>query len=360
MPHIVLTRISIDDGLILVAWLLAVGEAACVYNYTLLSWQGYHYYDIPELSIALQVRAKQFDLANQLLYQPILDIVKSSIIIFLWRLDDQRRGIRVALTTLFVFNNCHMVAIFFADLSQCTPLHYFWDSPWMDTVVDGQVVKEGGTCIDRLLFYLLASGFSVLTDILILLIPAAMVWNLHLPPRKKVAVWAIFSLGWIVTIVGVTRIVLYYYRFQPDNIDRSYSVSFTISGMEANVAIAAACGPSLKALFTHYVPHFFASRNGSGPHGHVHYTPEGYATSEQRRRSAYTGRARAWDSKGSRPLDAQYGMQNLDSIERGEDNESQEAIMRCESVITTKTEFDFGFENDPVTRMLRPANRPNM
>jgi hypothetical protein len=53
--------------------------------------------------------------------------------------------------------------------------------------------------------------------------------------RKKIAVWGILSLGWIVTIVGITRIILYWYRFQPNNIDRSHSVTFTISGKKSLV-----------------------------------------------------------------------------------------------------------------------------
>jgi hypothetical protein len=43
------------------------------------------------------------------------------------------------------------------------------------------------------------------------------------------------SLGWVVAVVGTVRIVLYYYRFQPDNIDRSYSLAYTISGAEVNM-----------------------------------------------------------------------------------------------------------------------------
>jgi hypothetical protein len=56
---------------ILLAWLLAVGEAFAVYQYTLRSWAGYHYYDIPELTLDQQVEAGQYNVANQLLYNPI-------------------------------------------------------------------------------------------------------------------------------------------------------------------------------------------------------------------------------------------------------------------------------------------------
>ena len=226
----------------------------------------------------------------------------------------------------------------------------------MDTIVDGEVVKRGGSCIDQLTFYLVQSGLAVLTDILILLIPPAMMWNLRMKRRKKVAVWAILSLGWIVTVVGIVRIVLYYYRFQPNNIDRSYSVAYTISIMEANVAIMASCGPALKALFTRYVPQMFGSCNATETQGNVHYWPRDYEPTSNRVRSAYSQQMRSWNSKTGRTRDLHYGLEILESIERDNDVESQEPIVGSDSVRTNKSGFDFGFTGKGVSRPDMAAN----
>ena len=168
--------------------------------------------------------------------------------------------------------------------------------------------------------------------------------------RKKVAVWGILSLGWIVTIVGITRIILYWYRFQPDNIDRSYSLTFTVSGCEANLAIMAACGPALKALFTRFVPRMFGSRNITEPRGNVQYWPRGYEGSPREGRgSTLSQRGRSWNSKPSnRPRDMQYGMEILESIEQENDGDSQEPIVRNESVTTVKSAFDVGFHTEDI------------
>ena len=230
----------------------------------------------------------------------------------------------------------------------------------MDTTGDGgEVIIRGGSCIDQLTFYMVQSGLAVFTDILILLIPPAMMWNLRMRTRKKVAVWAILSLGWIVTVVGITRIVLYYHRFQPDNIDRSYSVVYTISIMEANVAIMASCGPALKALFTRYLPHMFGSRNATETQGNVHYWPGDFEPSSNRVRSAYSQQMRSRDSKTSRARDMQYGMEILESIERDNDVESEEPIVRSESVRTDKSGFDFGFASKGVSRPEMAAYSSN-
>lgn len=241
---------------------------------------------------------------------------------------------------------------------QCSPLNYYWDAPRMDTVVSGKVVKAGGTCFNQLVFYMVQSGLAVLTDILILLIPLAMMWNLRMRRRRKIAVWCILSLGWIVTIVGITRIVLYCHRFQPTNIDRSYSVSYTVSGMEVNLAIMTACGPALKALVTRCKPKIFGSRNVTEPRGNIYYRPREFDGSNGRDGSGLSQRMRSWNSKPtSRPRDMQYGLEILESIERENDGESEEPIFRNESVTTDNSGFDFGLIKDEIKRpeMARPG-----
>lgn len=207
-----------------------------VYLFSLKSWQGYHYYDVPDLSIEDRIKAAKYDIANQLLYNPILALVKASIIFFLWRLEDQRKVIRWSLISFFLLNLGLAVATFVADLCQCTPVSYYWNHYKTDTSdAEGNVIEKAGACIDQVNFFLITAGLSVLTDILIMLIPAAMIWGLKMKKSKKIAVWAVMSLGWVVAIIGAVRIGLYYHRFQPDNIDRSYSVAYTISGAEVNM-----------------------------------------------------------------------------------------------------------------------------
>ena len=46
----------------------------------------------------------------------------------------------------------------------------------------------------------------------------------------------------------------------------------------------------------------------------------------------------------------QYGMEILESIEQENDNGSQEAIVRNESVKTDKSAFDFGFHTEDIAK----------
>jgi hypothetical protein len=225
-----------DDYTIVVAWALAVGQATVSYIVSVKTWQGYHVYDIPDFSVDERVVAAKYDIANQLLYNPILALVKASIVFFLWRLEDRRKVIRWSLVSFFVLNLALAISTFVADLCQCTPVSYHWNKYRTDTYeVSGNVLVQTGTCINVINFFLITAGLSVLTDILIMIIPAAMVWGLKMNRSKKIAVWAVMSLGWVVVIVGVVRIALFITQSRPGNLDPTYSLGFTISGVEVNM-----------------------------------------------------------------------------------------------------------------------------
>lgn len=151
-----------------------------------------------------------------------------------------------------------------------------------------------------------------------------------------------------VVIIGCIRLALYYYRFRPDNIDRSYSVTITTSGMEVNIALIACCGPALKALSHRYFPGLFGSQSGGTHRNTVYYDPEGYNRSGGKGNTSYRHREHL-SSKGDRPQDAQYGLRDLGPVGRETDGDSQEAIVHAESVSTKRDdELDFGFDAVPV------------
>lgn len=171
-----------DDGFIVGAWILAIGQTYTAWMYTKLTYSGYHSSDVPQLSIQEKIMGQKYNLANQLLYNPILAIVKASVIVFLFRLEDRRRIVRLDLHTLSAVN-LGLLSIFLSDLFQCSPFRYVYDFPAMDlaaqkaTRADTKGRKEtelvkGGQCINQIAFFLGSAGFTIVTDIWLLCIPA--------------------------------------------------------------------------------------------------------------------------------------------------------------------------------------------
>jgi hypothetical protein len=265
-----------DDALCVFAWALAVANAAVTYRFTIVYHIGYHIWDVPEPSIEDQVYASKLSMAQQLLYNPILCLVKASIMLFLMRLGDQRRVIRYSLTAFFVFNIGHMIAVFFGVLTQCLPIHMYWDHPYTDQIIDGKLVNPNLTSIDAEAFSMSTTSIAILTDILILIIPIAMVWPLRLNWRKKLAIGCVLSLGWIVVVIALIRLKSFYDLFNVVNPDPTYALGVTISVVEVNVAITLSCGPAINSMITRFAPKLFASRGASSYTAHTAEDPYGY------------------------------------------------------------------------------------
>ena len=83
------------------------------------------------------------------------------------------------------------------NIFQCTPIRYAYLRPLLDTTSpDGTLVK-GGQCIKSLNFIMASCGLSIFMDLIIIPIPTAMVWNLQMRRKTKLAVVGVMSMGWM-------------------------------------------------------------------------------------------------------------------------------------------------------------------
>ncbi|KAF2838639.1 hypothetical protein M501DRAFT_975270 [Patellaria atrata CBS 101060] len=266
----VLRRLHWDDALIVLAWLLIIGQTVSVYKVIKVSYIGYHIYDIPQVDLHQLTVGNIYNFANQLFYYPILCIIKAAVIIFLLRIGDNRPAVKISLQVLFAVNLMMLVAFWLTDLLQCTPLKYVWEFIEMDIeaqikagadengMLNGELVK-GGKCIDQVGFFITSASLHVVTDVIVLVIPMAMVWHLRMVMKKKVAVIVILSLGWVVTGVSIARPIIFKRDLNPNRPDPTYGVGITISGIEVNLALIAACAPALKALTKRFAPKIWSN-----------------------------------------------------------------------------------------------------
>lgn len=120
----------------------------------------------------------------QVLYNPILALVKSSILIFLLRLGGHRRLIRYSIYVLNTFNICQMIAIFVTVLVQTIPAHAYWN---LDV--------ERSHQIDSFTFYIVTAVITIITDFLVLLIPIWIFSGLQMRIVPKIALILVFMMG---------------------------------------------------------------------------------------------------------------------------------------------------------------------
>ncbi|KAF7631711.1 hypothetical protein AFLA_012564 [Aspergillus flavus NRRL3357] len=153
-----------NDGLIVVAWVLAIGQTYTVWMYTKLTYQGYHSSDVPPLSTTEKVTGQKKT------HRPLEPLCP-------FRCEHVPANLQLPVGSFSV---------------QSASLRYVFDYPTMDSaaqkaagadangIKDGKVA-QGGHCINQKAFFLGSAAFTIVTEIWLLCIPAIIIWRLRMP-----------------------------------------------------------------------------------------------------------------------------------------------------------------------------------
>ena len=123
---------------------------------------------------------------EQLCYNPVLALVKASVLVFLLRLGGHDRTIWLVIWTLMFVNAAHALAVLFGALFQCLPIRTNWTPALRD--------DPNTVCIDDS-FHIIQSAFTIFTDVLILALPFWIFMGLRMPRSNKLAVLSVFAVG---------------------------------------------------------------------------------------------------------------------------------------------------------------------
>ncbi|KAI8634828.1 hypothetical protein F5Y19DRAFT_126996 [Xylariaceae sp. FL1651] len=237
-------QFGLDDALVCIAMVLSILETAASYMFIRTNFIGIRWEDIPPHD---PVPGLIWNYAIEILYNPILALVKTSILLFLLRLFGQKPGVRRFILWLNAANIGNLLAVFFATVLQCIPVEKNW-KPSIE-----------GTCIDRRILFTVSSSFNILTDMLILGLPLRIFIDLKIPRRTKIALMFVFLLGFLTTITSIARLALLVQglfmlksTFSPDA-----NIGFVTSAIETNLALITASAPALRPLLRAWFPKLF-------------------------------------------------------------------------------------------------------
>ncbi|PGH31228.1 hypothetical protein GX50_06013 [[Emmonsia] crescens] len=119
-------------------------------------------------------------------------------------------------------------------------------------------------CVDRFAVTFAASIGNTLLDLLTMLLPIPIAWQLRLPIRQRLAVIGIFCLGAIVVVASCIKT-----RYIVSAIGESYDEQFDayplwiMSIVEIDLGIICASAPALRPLVSRYMPKVFGSMSRS-------------------------------------------------------------------------------------------------
>jgi hypothetical protein len=201
----------------------------------------------------------------------MLAFIKLSFLITLIKLQSANRWIQRSLWTLFAINGTFLIAGFIASITPCIPLERFWDK------------TVPGTCQNSEQYVISTIIVTIITDALVTVIPAWIIYDLQMPRKEKITVICFMSLGLVVTAVASYRLRYYVVIFSlPDyHTESPYNVRTPLSNIEGNLAAIAACGATLKWILGRFIPFFDSGRTTQG--SSRSYNTSGHGTNKSRR-----------------------------------------------------------------------------
>ncbi|KAL4999870.1 hypothetical protein BDV10DRAFT_184014 [Aspergillus recurvatus] len=225
-------RLQADDWWILISWITALGLSINVWVFGSITGIG-HYKIDPTIGIP---RSLQCLLVSSLILQVSLSVVKISILFLYKRIFTTPRFQLFAWIAIYVMG-AWGILYFFLVLFEGDPISAAWTGVGRfryDTVAIG--VSQVGT--------------SIALDFIVLMFPLPVIWTLHMPTRRKIAVALIFWLGALQLLcrshrsTSSTEIV----SFQGSH-RRGHGLQFIFMILEPNCSIIAACLPCYGPLF---------------------------------------------------------------------------------------------------------------
>ncbi|KAI6375143.1 hypothetical protein MCOR25_003037 [Pyricularia grisea] len=183
---------------------------------------------------------------TELIYVLVLGLVKYSTLCLYWRVFGAEKRNRITIWIMAGLVTGWVVAIIVTSVLQCYPVNAYWERFNLENPMSPSQFKCG---VDTKQFFIGNAIPTVVTNLLLLVMPVPYVWRLRMPTPQKVAVLAVFLFGFIVTVVSAIRLVM----IIKDNLtdpDVTWSISDSIiwSNVECNIAIFCCSLPTLKPI----------------------------------------------------------------------------------------------------------------
>ncbi|KAF5520938.1 hypothetical protein CGCA056_v008882 [Colletotrichum aenigma] len=163
---------------------------------------------------------------GQLFHFTSMACLKCSICALVLRLND-KKGLRIFIHTIIAGVLVTNMGVVVVLLAECRPAG-FWRGPsaqcWPNKI--------------RIYWIYATIAHSVLTDLILSFIPLTLIWKVNIPPRKKILVMCLMSLGLVASAFGITRAT--FLGVSNDDLSWTFCIVAIWSNLELFLGIVAA------------------------------------------------------------------------------------------------------------------------
>ncbi|PGG98810.1 hypothetical protein GX51_06606 [Blastomyces parvus] len=256
------TRITfsfgVDDVWILVTMIPSSGLAACVLTANINYGWDRHIWDLEAHKFK---PGMQLATSCYVLFALATSTTKLSLLAFYRRLlsPHSHKTYRWVILSLEILSTIVTLAYVFGVPFLCKPIGAAWDftPPLYRPAYDYH-------CIERFDITFAASIVNAVLDLLTMLVPIPIAWQLQLPIRQRLAVIAIFCLGAIVVAASCVK-TRYIVTAMAESYDEQFDAYplWIMSIVEIDLGIICASAPALRPLISRYMPKTFGTLSRS-------------------------------------------------------------------------------------------------
>ncbi|KAK8084911.1 hypothetical protein PG997_006182 [Apiospora hydei] len=230
-------ELDASDYLILVALVNVLGYQGLNMACVLVGGAGWHVKELTE-RFGIESGPTTFIkmmLAQQIVWATSLAFTKISILVLYCRIFTLRMFTIVAWVTSVVIL-LWVILVVAGSLAICQPAAFNWDQ-----------TIPGGHCGDSVKLWLSHGILNIITDMVVLLLPMPVLYQLQMVLYKKVVLMFTFGMGLGVVVISAFRL---HSLVEVDMTDVTYTVPLPImwSALEPCLGITLACVPLLRPL----------------------------------------------------------------------------------------------------------------
>lgn len=193
----------------------------------------------------------QTNYAQMVMYGPMILAVKLSILFMLARFFAPYRNWIIFIYIFSALLTAYTIAATIAKICICQPISTFWYG----------IDVTHGRCLRQLEIFLTDTIISVVSDLMILILPMVLISKLNMSFKKKLRVTLVLAAGGLVCVVTIIRLV--WVVVYQNSTDKTWSIKRIdlVTNAEIAVGIICACLPAV-AILTAHVSKFVRTRFG--------------------------------------------------------------------------------------------------
>ncbi|KAF2657679.1 hypothetical protein K491DRAFT_321654 [Lophiostoma macrostomum CBS 122681] len=221
------TRVSSEDWVIIAAQIVVYGIAITLILELALGNAGHHMQEQPSKATLMQ----KLLVPVQCLYAGALCLIKISICLFYSRIFTFRWFYLTSWIIIVITIAWATVMIIFV-LAACRPITYIWNPTIANSHCPDDKVSPSA----------IIGAVNILVEIVLLLLPVSLIWNLQVSLPDKIALFCIFGAGITTMAFGILRTIA---LTSVDYSDITYTGSYLLlwSFVEPAIGITVACAP---------------------------------------------------------------------------------------------------------------------